>query len=129
VETPPRLGIARHAGLEPAGTQEVNMMIILLSVIAIVVAGIPLAAVVLVTMASRREETARSIAGRAPGPMERAARRLLAFHATGIGRPVCRARTRHTRRVAGLPARAGAAGAGDNPRRDLVGAGRPGRRR
>jgi len=104
------------------------MMIILLSVIAIVVAGIPLAAVVLVTMGSRREETARSIAGRAPGPMERAARRLLAFHATGIGRPACRARTRRTRRVAGPPARAGAVRAGDDPRRDLVGAGRPGRR-
>ncbi len=67
-------------------------MIILLTVIAVVVGGVPLAVVVLVTVASRREETARSIAGHAPGPMERAARRLLAFHASGIGRPACRAR-------------------------------------
>ena len=62
-------------------------MIILLTVIAIVITGVPLTAVALVTVASRREETARSIAGRAPGPLEGAARRLLAFHATGIGHP------------------------------------------
>ncbi len=69
-------------------------MIILLTVIAIVVAGVPLAAIVLVTIASRREESARSMADRAPGPLERAARRLLAFHASGISRPVSRARSR-----------------------------------
>ena len=80
-------------------------MIILLIVIAIVVAGIPLAAVVLVTVASRSEEHAGSIAGRAPGRMEHAARRLLAFHAAGIGRPACRARTR-TRAGARAGARA-----------------------
>jgi hypothetical protein len=74
------------------------MMIILLTVIAIVVAGVPLAAVVLVTVASRREETARSIRGRAPGRMERAARKLLAFQAIGSGRPPCRARARRRRR-------------------------------
>lgn len=66
-------------------------MIILLTVIAIVITGVPLTAVALVTVASRREETARSIAGRAPGPLERAARRLLAFHATGIGHPAAAA--------------------------------------
>jgi hypothetical protein len=76
---------------------EVNVMIILLTVIAIVVAGVPLAAVVLVTVASRREEHARSIAGRAPRRTERAARRLLAFHAIGIARPTCRARGRGQR--------------------------------
>jgi hypothetical protein len=70
-------------------------MIILLTVIAVVITGVPLAAVALVTLASRREETARSIAGRAPGPLERAARRLLAFHATGIGHPSGRIRARH----------------------------------
>jgi hypothetical protein len=69
----------------------VDVMIILLTVIAIVVAGIPLAAVVLVTIACRREESARSMADRAPGPLARAARRLLAFHASGISRPVSRA--------------------------------------
>ena len=65
-------------------------MIILLSVIASVIAGVPLAAVVLVTVATRREETARSIAGRAPGLLARTARRLLAFHAVGISRPASR---------------------------------------
>jgi hypothetical protein len=69
---------------------EVNVMIILLTVAAIVIAGVPVAAVVLVTVATRREETARSIAGRAPGLAARAARRLLAFHAVGISRPVSR---------------------------------------
>jgi hypothetical protein len=69
-------------------------MIILLTLIAIVITGVPLAAAVLVTVASRREESARSIAGRAPGPLERAARRLLAFQATGIGRPAGRPRPR-----------------------------------
>jgi hypothetical protein len=80
-------------------------MIILLTVIAIVITGVPLAAVALVTVASRREETARSIAGRAPGPLERAARGLLAFHAAGIGRPSCRGRARHQDRYPGQPAR------------------------
>jgi hypothetical protein len=69
-------------------------MIILLTLIAIVITGVPLAAAVLVTVASRREESARSIAGRAPGRLERAARRLLAFQATGIGRPAGRPRPR-----------------------------------
>ena len=75
-------------------------MIILLTVIAIVIAGIPLAAVVLVTIACRREESARSMADRAPGPLERAARKLLAFHASGISRPVSRAGSRDRGRPA-----------------------------
>jgi hypothetical protein len=75
----------------------VDVMIILLTVIAIVVASVPLAAIVLVTVASRREEAARSIAGRAPGPLAQAARRLLAFHATGIRQPACRAGARARR--------------------------------
>jgi hypothetical protein len=78
----------------------VDVMIILLTVIAIVVAGVPLAAVVLVTIACRREESARSMADRAPGPLERAARKLLAFHASGISRPVSRAGGRDTGRSA-----------------------------
>jgi hypothetical protein len=71
--------------------REVTVMIVLLTVIAIVITGVPLTAVALVTVASRREENARSIAGRAPGPLEGAARRLLAFHATGIGHPAAAA--------------------------------------
>jgi hypothetical protein len=74
--------------------REVTVMIILLTLIAAVITGVPLAAVVLVTVASWREETARSIAGRAPGLLTDVARRLLAFHAAGIGRPAGRGRTR-----------------------------------
>src|SRR5258707_15655794 len=80
------------------------MMIVLLTIIAIVTAGVPLAAVVLVTVASRQEETARSIAGRAPGPLARVARRLLAFQAVGISQPACRSGTRGQDRQAADPA-------------------------
>src|SRR5580700_10252025 len=79
-------------------------MIVLLTIVAIVIAGVPFAAVVLVTVASRREDNAGSIGGRAPGGTERAARRLLAFHATGIGRPACRARARGRRPRSGRSA-------------------------
>jgi hypothetical protein len=81
-------------------------MIILLALIAIVVAGVPLAAVLLVTVASRREENAGSIGRGAHGRIERAARRLLAFHAVGIGigRPACVARGRGPRRGHSRPA-------------------------
>ncbi len=78
-------------------------MIILLTAIATVIAGVPLAAVLIVTVGTRREETARSIASHAPGPMERAARRLLCFHATGIVRPACRTRGRADGWDTGLP--------------------------
>jgi hypothetical protein len=75
-------------------------MIILLTLIATVITGVPLAAVALVTVASWREETARSIAGRAPGPLTGTARRLLAFHAAGIG-PASRTRARRRSQPAG----------------------------
>jgi hypothetical protein len=81
-----------------AAEPEVNVMIILLAVVATAIVGLPLAAVVLVTVATRREETARSIAGRAPGPLARAARRVLAFHAVGITRPACRSGAPSVRR-------------------------------
>lgn len=51
-------------------------MIFLLVVAAVVVAT-PLAAAVLVTVASLREDSARSLAGRPPGWLTAAARRLL----------------------------------------------------
>jgi hypothetical protein len=70
---------------------EVDVMITILSVVAIAVAGLPFAAIVLVTVASRREDDARSMAGQAPGRLARAARRLLAFHAQGFRRPESRA--------------------------------------
>jgi hypothetical protein len=62
-------------------------MIILLTAIAVLVTGVPLAAAALVTLASRHEDHARSIADRAPGALAGAARRLLGFRATGITRP------------------------------------------
>jgi len=65
-------------------------MIILLTAIAVLITGVPLAAVTLVTVASWHEDRARSIAGRAPGNLTGAARRLLGFRATGIARPACR---------------------------------------
>jgi hypothetical protein len=87
-------------------------MIILLTLIATVITGVPLAAVVLVTVASRREETARSIATHAPGRLAHAARKLLGFHATGISRPAGRGRVRRGGRArrrhrGGLPATTG----------------------
>jgi hypothetical protein len=75
-------------------------MIILLTAIAVLIMGVPLAAVTLVTFASRREDRARSIAGRAPGNLTGAARRLLGFRATGIARPASRTASTHLRKVA-----------------------------
>lgn len=72
-------------------------MIILLTAIAILITGVPLTAVVLVTLASRREEHVRSIAGRAPGVLTGAARRLLGFRAIGIARPAGHAAARNRR--------------------------------
>ena len=72
-------------------------MIILLTAIAVLITVVPLTAVVLVTLASRHEEHARSIAGRAPGVLTGAARRLLGFRAIGIARPAGRAATRNRR--------------------------------
>jgi len=65
-------------------------MVALLVILAIVVAGLPLTAVLLVTVACRQEETAHSMAGCAPGRLARAARRLLAFKAVSITRPTSR---------------------------------------
>jgi hypothetical protein len=102
--------------------REVNLMIILLTVTAALIAGAPLVAVVLVTVASRREETALSIAGRAPGALTRAARRVVAFHARGISRPASRVSARRGYRQAGNPAGGDLAPADDLA---LVAGGRP----
>lgn len=55
-------------------------MIIALFVIAAVVASMPIAAVAVVSIASRREDAARSLGEPAPGAVQAAARRLLDFH-------------------------------------------------
>jgi hypothetical protein len=75
-------------------------MIVLLTAVAVLIVGVPLAAVILVTFASWREERARSIAGQAPGNLTGAARRLLGFRATGIARPASRVASASPRKVA-----------------------------
>jgi hypothetical protein len=60
-------------------------MIILL-VIAGVAVCVPIGCAVLVSLASRREDSAHSLAGRPSGAMEAAARRVVGFHGDGIGR-------------------------------------------
>jgi hypothetical protein len=77
-------------------------MIILLTAIAVLITGVPFAAVVLVTLASRHEDHAHSIADRAPGVLTSAARRLLGFRATGIARRPGHASARNRRSRAGL---------------------------
>ena len=57
---------------------------VIVAVIAVVMVAIPLAAVALVSLASLREESRHSLSGQAPGPAERAARRLLAFQSEPI---------------------------------------------
>ena len=53
--------------------------------VAVVVVALPIAAIILVSMASLREESAHSLSGEAPGPGERAARRLLGFRTDHVG--------------------------------------------
>jgi hypothetical protein len=60
-------------------------MIILL-VIAGIAVGASLGGIVLVSLASRHEDSAHSLAGRPSGAMEAAARRVVGFHADGLGR-------------------------------------------
>ncbi|HTP16903.1 MAG TPA: hypothetical protein VMK13_13855 [Streptosporangiaceae bacterium] len=77
-------------------------MIGLLIAVAVVIAGVPFAAVVLVSVASCREDSAGSLAGPAPGPFSRAARRLLGFQSAGICQPSSRARPRRAPAMSGL---------------------------
>jgi hypothetical protein len=58
---------------------------IFLLIAAALVAGAPLVAAVLVSVASIREDAAQSLAGRPPGPVARAARRLLQARIGGTG--------------------------------------------
>jgi hypothetical protein len=79
-------------------------MIILIAVVVVVVVSAPLVGVVLVSLASRREDSAHSLAGRPSGTLESAARRLVGFHGdTAARRSVGRRRARAGRR----PARSG----------------------
>ncbi|HEX9063609.1 MAG TPA: hypothetical protein VF843_00790 [Streptosporangiaceae bacterium] len=49
------------------------------AVIAVIAVAAPIAAIFLVSVASRREESEHTLAGQAPGAVTRAARRLLAY--------------------------------------------------
>jgi hypothetical protein len=61
-----------------------QIWIVLGAVIAIAAVMAPLAAIVLVSVASRREESVKSLTGQAPGAITGAARRLLAFRGDSI---------------------------------------------
>ncbi len=60
------------------------MMFVVLFVCAGVVGGAPAAAVVLVAVASRGEESAQTLGSPAAGMIRSASRRILGFHAHGI---------------------------------------------
>jgi hypothetical protein len=77
-------------------------MIILLVVAAAIITGAPLAAVVLVTIASLREDAGRTLTSRAPNWIDAAARRLLSFQSAGPARRAARRAPR--RRPAGKEA-------------------------
>jgi hypothetical protein len=74
-------------------------MIVLLIAAAVVI-GTPLAAAVLVTVASHYEDAGRSLAGRPPGPFSALARRLVCLRVGGAVYP-----SRPARRRRPLPAR------------------------
>ena len=61
-----------------------QILIVIAATAAVVVAGGPLAAIFLVSVASRREESAHSLSGQAPGVATQAARQLLGFRAERI---------------------------------------------
>jgi hypothetical protein len=65
----------------------VEKLLIALYVIVAVGAGALILAVVLVSVASRREDSAASLAGPAPGPVQAWARRILGFRCEGITWP------------------------------------------
>jgi hypothetical protein len=70
--------------------------VIVLLVVAAVVVGAPLGAAVLVTVASHREDAARTLAGRPPGPFAAASRRLLSMSIGGTAYPRRAAFSRRT---------------------------------
>lgn len=67
-------------------------MIVILLAIAAVVVFVPVACLVLVSIASLREDVAHSLGYQPAGPAQRAARRLLGFHGNGLGAPTGAAR-------------------------------------
>jgi hypothetical protein len=65
----------------------VEKLLVALYVIIAVAAGAPILAAALVTVASKREDSAASLAGPARGPAQAWARRILGFRCEGISWP------------------------------------------
>jgi hypothetical protein len=63
----------------------------LLVLIAVVIVSAPIIAAVVVSIAVFREESMHSLIGRAPGPIERRARTVLAFHSEASCEPLSQA--------------------------------------
>jgi hypothetical protein len=61
-------------------------MVLVLLVVLTALGGAPCAVLVLVSLASRQEDRARTLTGPAPGMAAAIARRILGFHARGVGR-------------------------------------------
>jgi len=76
-----------EAGRAVGHRQEVDVMVVLLFVIGSVAASTPLVAAVLVSFASRDEDSAWTLGGPPSGPLQAAARRIVAFHARGVEWP------------------------------------------
>ena len=95
---------------------------IFLLVAAALVVGAPLAAAILVSFASRREDAEHTLTGRAPGPVTAMARRLLCSPTATSGRTATRGRVASSARPADS-GRAGNGGRGGGNGR--VPAGRP----
>ncbi len=76
-------------------------MIILL-VIAAIAVSLPMAGIVVVSLASRREDAAQSLSSRPSGAIQIAARRVVGFHGAGLARrPARRGGSRPVRDAAG----------------------------
>jgi hypothetical protein len=64
-----------------------HLLIAVGAAIAVAAVVAPIAAIFLVSVASRREESAHTLSGRAPGPITRAARRLLVYRTQSESSP------------------------------------------
>ena len=89
------------------------MIIVLLLIIGTAVCT-PVAAAVLVSVASRCEESAWTLGGPPPGLVQAAGRRILAFHGPAIGSPAQGSGPAHTPGQAGDPAHAAFASGSGN---------------
>jgi hypothetical protein len=89
------------------------VIIVLLLIIGTAVCT-PVAAAVLVSVASRCEESAWTLGGPPPGLVQAVGRRIVAFHGPGIGGPAQGSGTAGAPEQAGGPARAAIASGSGN---------------